>query len=386
MPHAPDSVNPNFLNLVDASRLVTEQEMQMGSNLSVTRIPSLLAAYQTETEYLETLKLVGSNNPVGKTPQGTDNTRKLYGENLIEEIGEFAKRMEVLIKKGYFQNIDVIHAHDWTTLQAGAVAKRFTGKPFIAHVHITELNKNSGLGVNPVVYDMEREGFFAADRIIAVSNGIKQTLIEHYGVPAEKIEVVHNGGVQMDPVSYDGSAFKGDHKVVSFLGRVTGMKGPEHFVEMAGKVLQHCPKTKFIMGGTGDKLQSCIDKAKAMGIYDKFYFHGFYNRDDANKFFDMSDVFVLPSHMEPFGVTPLEAMIKDTPTVITRQSGVAEVLDHCFKVDYWDVDKMASQVISLLKFPTLHKKMLEEGRGEAKSLTWDKPAHQCVDVYTKLAV
>ena len=380
MPYAPDSVNPDFLTVTDASRHVTENEANLGG-LSITRVPSLLAAYQTEEEYLTTLKSIGQ----GKGSSSSDHTRQLYGENLLEEIDLFAKRMQVLINNGRFQDIDVIHAHDWTTLRAGSVAKRLTGKPLIAHVHITEVNKNNGLGVNAAVYDIEREGFFAADKIISVSHGIKQTLIDHYGIPAEKIEVIHNAGVKMDPVVHDGIDFKGDHKVVSFLGRVTGMKGPEHFVDMAAKVLEHCPKTKFIMAGTGDKLQSCIDKAKNLGIYDKFYFHGFYNRQDANKFFDISDVFVLPSHMEPFGVTPLEAMCKDTPTIITKQSGVSEVLNHCFKVDFWDVNKMASQVISLLTFPKLHRLMKDNGRGEANSLTWDKPAHHCLEVYHRLA-
>lgn len=380
MPYAPDTVNPNFLRLVDASKQVSEEDA-IQSGITITKVPSLLAAYQTQEEYLETLKSVGGSKGSIKY----DHTRKLYGEHLLDEINMFAQRMNVLVKRGCFDGIDVIHAHDWTTLRAGAVLKRATGKPFIAHVHITEVNKNAGLGVNMAVYDVEREGFFAADKLIAVSNGVKQTLIEHYGLPAEKIEVIHNGGVQMDPVSYDGAEFKGDHKVVSYLGRVTGMKGPEHFVEMAALVLKHCPKTKFIMGGTGDKLQACIDKAKALGIYDTFYFHGFYNRSDANKFFDMSDVFVLPSHMEPFGVTPLEAMIKDTPTVITKQSGVSEVLNHCFKVDFWDVNKMASQVISLLKFPKLHKHMKEFGREEAASLTWEKPAHECIALYERMA-
>ncbi len=379
MPYAPDEVNPDFLQLVNASKFVSDEELAQ-EHIHVTRIPSLLAAYQTQEEYLQTLKSIGRTFAQGSS----DNTRKLYGENLIEEIDAFAERVHLLLKKGYFQNIDIIHAHDWTTLKAGAVLKRETGKPFIAHVHITEVNKNAGLGVNMAVYDIEREGFFAADKLVAVSNGVKQTLIDHYGIPAERIEVIHNGGVEMDPVREHKTDFKGDNKIVSYLGRVTGMKGPEHFVEMAAKVLQHCPKTKFVMGGTGDKLQSCIDRAKSLGIQDKFYFHGFYNRNEANKFYDLSDVFVLPSHMEPFGVTPLEAMIKDTPTVITKQSGVAEVIDHCFKVDFWDVDKMASQVIALLKFPKLHERMKEFGREEASALTWDKPASHCINLYQQL--
>lgn len=379
MPYAPDSVKPRFLQLINASEQVTPEDL-ISEHISITRVPSLLAAYQTQEEYVQTLKSIG----VQKGERSADHTRKLYGENLLEEIEMFAQRMHVLLHRGYFQNIDVIHAHDWTTLRAGAVLKRATGKPFIAHVHITEVNKNAGLGVNMAVYEIEREGLFAADKIVAVSHAIKKTLMEHYGIPAEKIEVIHNGGVEMEPVQDHGLEFKGDNKVVSFLGRVTGMKGPEHFVEMAAKVLAHCPKTKFVMGGTGDKLQACIDKAKSLGISDKFYFHGFYDRADANKFFDLSDVFVLPSHMEPFGVTPLEAMIKDTPTVITKQSGVAEVLDHCFKVDFWDVEKMASQVIALLKFPKLHQHMKEYGREEASALTWDKPAQHCISLYHQL--
>jgi len=203
-------------------------------------------------------------------------------------------------------------------------------------------------------------------------------------VPEEKIEVIHNGGVTMSPVMFDGKDFKGDNKVVSYLGRVTGMKGPLNFVDAALKVLQHCPNTKFIMAGAGDQLQSCMDRVKWAGVENKFYFHGFYNRDDADRFFDMSDVFVLPSIMEPFGVTPLEAMCKETPTIVTKQSGVAEVINHCFKVDFWDIDKMASQIITLLKYPPLHKTMKEYGYKEAKATTWEKPARKCLALYGRM--
>jgi len=386
MPFMPDELNADFLKLTDASNHVSQKLAQTKSFLNVTRVKSLLAAYQTQKEYEQTLKSLKTQTIVGesKAKYGTDNTRKLYGENLLDEMNLFAQRVAIMTEKGMFKDFSVIHAHDWTTVPAAAVVKRMTGKPLVVHVHITEMNKNAGKGVNQQIYDVERQGFFAADKIITVSKNIKETLIEHYGVPAEKIVVVHNGNIKMASTNHDGAKFKGNDKVVSYLGRVTGMKGPENFVEMAKKVLIHCPNTKFVMGGSGDLLQSCINKTKAMGIYDKFYFHGFYTRDEADFFYDISDVFVLPSIMEPFGVTPLEAMCKDTPTVVTKQSGVSEVIKHAFKVDWWDINKMASQVVNLLKFPILHKTMKRKGRIEADGLDWRKPAQECINIYKEL--
>jgi len=383
MPFAPDSLNPDFLNLVDASRQATDADLAT-SGIKMTRVRSLLAAYQTPEEYEQTLKELSSCKSPLAGAKRRDPTAKLYGENLLEEIDMFAHRIAVMIQKGHFTDADIIHAHDWTTVPAAVVAKRLLNIPLIVHIHITEVNKNNGQGVNPEVYTVEREGMMAADKIVAVSNCIKQTLIEHYGVPAEKIDVIHNGGVTMDPVLFDGKEFKGDNKVVSYLGRITGMKGPLNFVEAARIVLEHAPKTKFIMAGTGDQLQACIDKVRRDGIEDKFYFHGFYTREDANMFFDMSDVFVLPSIMEPFGVTPLEAMCKETPTIVTKQSGVAEVVNHCYKVDFWDINKMASQIITLLTYPVLHATMKKHGFIEAKSLTWEKPAQDCIALYTRM--
>lgn len=386
MPFMPDELNADFLKLIDASDHISQEQAQTKSFLNITRVKSLLAAYQTQEEYEQTLKSLESKTVIkkSKAKSHTDNTRKLYGENLLDEINLFAQRVAIMTEKGMFKDFSVIHAHDWTTVPAAAVVKRITGKPLVIHVHITERNKNAGKGVNQQVYDIERQGFFAADKIITVSNNIKETLIEHYGVPAEKIVVIHNGNVKMTSTNHDGAKFKGKNKVVSYLGRITGMKGPENFIEMAKKVLTYCPNTKFVMGGSGDLLQSCINKTKEMGIYDKFYFHGFYTRDEANFFYDMSDVFVLPSIMEPFGVTPLEAMCKDTPTVVTKQSGVSEVIKHAFKVDWWDINKMASQVVNLLKFPILHKTMKRKGRIEANRLDWKKPAQECINIYKEL--
>lgn len=388
MPYFPEGEEPNFLNIIDASRKVTNRQLKSESgSFSVSKVPSLLAAYQTQEEYEQTLKTIQKqqNSGIPRLKTSFDKTRKLYGENLLEEINLFAQRVAVLAKQGYFDTFDVIHAHDWTTVPAAAAVKRITGKPLVVHVHITDVNKNSGAGANPEIYALEREGFFAADKIASVSNYIKGTLMSDYGVPEEKIEVIHNGGVEMEePGLYDGREFKKGEKLVSYMGRVTGMKGPTNFVEMAAKVLKYCPNTKFMIAGSGDLLQSCIDRTTELGINNKFYMHGFYNRKEAQFFYDISDVFLMPSRMEPFGVVPLEAMSKKTPTVISKQSGVSEAINHCFKADSWDVNKMASQVVTLLKYPKLHKAMSENGYAEAKALTWEKPAKECLALYNNL--
>jgi len=384
MPFKPNSLRSDFLNLLNASDFVSREEAESQTSINITKVKSLLTAYQTEEEYENTLKTINKYKKKGSLKTCNDNTHKLYGDNLLEEINLFAQRVSIMVEEGLFEEFSVIHAHDWTTVPAAVVVKRMTEKPLVVHVHITEFNKNSGKGVNKQIYDIERQGFMSADIIITVSQNIKETLIKHYGVPPEKIRVVHNGNVKMTPVKQRDDSFKGDNKVVSYLGRVTGMKNPELFVEMAAKVLKFHPKTKFVMGGTGDRLQACIDRTKELGIFDKFYFHGFYNREDADFFYDISDVFVLPSIREPFGVTPLEAMCKDTPTIVTKQSGVAEVIKHAFKVDWWDVDKMASLVISLLKYPVLHKTMKKFGRLEANNLDWQEPARKCIMIYNEL--
>ncbi len=393
MPFAPDDICVDFLRIVDASKKVSDQMLRTSCSdcLHISRIPSLMQAYQTVEEYEKTLieikKQYSSHfvSALGKGA-GKDNTRSLYGENLLEEIDLFAQRVAVFLEKNTMQDFDVIHAHDWTTMEAAMVAKRILGKPMIVHVHITEVNKNAGRGVNTEVYERERRGFFAADKILAVSGGIKQTLVEHYGISPEKIEVVHNGGIKMAPAKEIlDDDFKGNNKIVSYMGRVTGMKGPENFIEVAARVLKYCPQTKFILAGTGDLLSSCIQKTKDLGIYDKFYFHGFYSKEEAEYFYNVSDVFILPSLMEPFGVTPLEAMCKKTPVIVTKQSGVSEVIDHCFKVDFWDLDKMTTQVVSLLTYPKLHATMKEHGFLQAQGLDWQKPARECISIYKELS-
>ena len=392
MPKMPHKSSADFLHILDASKLEPEISIQhISSHMRTISVPGYINAYQTKEEYQRIKKILDKHYSSQKKRPASDTTSKLYGEDLMEEISIFAQRVKHVFENmkkddpSQTQSYSVIHSHDWTTLLAGRYAKEVLGVPFIAHVHITEYNKNPGQGINTDVYAVEKEGFSHADKLVAVSNNIKQTLIEQYGVPAQKIDVIHNGGVEMAPIQQRVHELKANgNKVVSFMGRITAMKGPENFVEMAKKVLEYCPKTKFIIAGTGDKLEACIAKVHQLGMDNNFYFHGFYNREEAEMLYDISDVFILPSLMEPFGVTPLEAMQKQTPVIVSKQSGVAEVINHCLKVDFWDIDKMASHVISLLTYSALHKTISEEGYCESKEMDWKKPAKECITLYEEM--
>jgi glycogen synthase len=403
MPFCPEYVNPSFLKLHNAEKNFPELSFidlpnmkNKINSLKITKISSLLAAYQTEEDYQECLKNINNCNGCKELTEELkqklflkNNTTTLYGQNMMEEIQLFALRVEKMYYQGLFDDFDVIHAHDWTTIPAAIRLKELSGKPLIIHVHITEFNKTGNNTANPDVYRIEKEGFDKADKIIAISNLIKDT-VKKYGEYENKIEVVYNGGIKMsDPIPADTKSVLGrelspDTKIVLYAGRVTGMKGPLRFIEMANLVLKHKPNTLFVMAGTGDQLMQCIKKTEELGINQKFHFFGFYNKHEAEMLYDLADVFVLPSQLEPFGVTPLEAMMKNSAVVLSKQSGVAEVIKNCLFNDFWDVEKMASNVISLLTYNALLRTMRKEAYLEAKQLDWKKPAKELVQIYRGL--
>ncbi|MGE0793036.1 MAG: glycosyltransferase family 4 protein [Candidatus Woesearchaeota archaeon] len=385
MPFCPDNLNPEFLKIYNASK--NAPNIKLSKSIKVTKVNSILSAYQTEKEYKETLeKLTFKSSTLGNNK---NNTSKLYGEDMFLEIELFAKRVEKMFLDGLFDDFDVIHAHDWTTIPAALVLKKLSGKPLAVHVHITEFNKTGNNTANPDIYKIEKEGFEKSDKVIAISNLIKET-VKQYGISENKIEIIHNGGIKMNPrkdadkIWLMGENYSETAKVVMFAGRITGMKGPLRFVDMANLVLKQQPDTYFVMAGTGDQLNQCIEKAKELKIDNKFHFFGFYTREEAEKLYDLADVFVLPSQLEPFGVTPLEAMIKKTPVVLSKQSGVAEVVKHVLINDFWDVEKMASNVVSLLAYPLLHKTIKEEAFKEAEKIDWKKPAKECENLYERM--
>ncbi|MDR2980026.1 MAG: glycosyltransferase family 4 protein, partial [Bacteroidales bacterium] len=256
-----------------------------------------------------------------------------YGSNLLQEVDHFAVVAAELAKKETF---DVIHAHDWHTYKAGIAAKQVSGKPLAVHIHATEYDRSGEHNLNTVVYKMEKEGMMAADSVFAVSDLTRNIVINKYGINPDKVHTVHNA---LEPNDKETKRQKGvDEKIVTFLGRVTFQKGPEYFVETAKKILQYDPNVRFVLAGDGDLMQKVIVHVAELGISDRFHFTGFLRGEHINKMFGMSDVYVMPSISEPFGISPLEAMQANVPVVISKQSGVSEVLQYAMKVDFWDID------------------------------------------------
>jgi len=332
-------------------------------------INSALQPYMSEGTYI-------SNSH----DQGT-NSGRVYGSSIYEEVlryGEVARTIAAT------EEFDVIHAHDWLSTKAAIAAKEVSGKPMVLHIHNTVYDRGAG-NPCPEEYEIEREGMHKADKIITVSQWTKNKVVEHYDIPASKVEVVHNG---IDFDDYDAvemiSHLKKTNKIVLFLGRITIQKGPDYFIDAAKKVLEKEKDVMFVFSGSGDMERQMIEKAASLGISDRVLFAGFTRGKERDKMYQMADVFVMPSVSEPFGLVPLEAMYYGTPCVISKQSGVAEVTKHCFKVDFWDINEMANKIVSLLRYPPLHDEMVSNGKREVKTLTWEKAASKCINIYNEL--
>ncbi|MCF7872381.1 glycosyltransferase [Candidatus Woesearchaeota archaeon] len=304
----------------------------------------------------------------------------LYGRNIFEEVFKFAKRVAYITKNLDF---DVIHAHDWMTMPAAIAAKKMSGKPLVVHIHNTIYDRYLGTGGFDEK-ELEIQGMQEADKVIAISNLVKNHLVHKYMIPESKIEVIHNGSTDLDETRYNAKEIFKNKKIILFAGRVTMQKGGEYFVKAAAKVIKYCPDTVFVVAGSGDALGKMIDLAAELDVLKYFYFHGFYTLQERDIFFGMADLFVMPSVSEPFGVVPLEAMAKKTPTIVSYQSGVSEILQNTFKVDFWDIDKLAEKIICLLKYVNMHNQISEQGYLECKSKTWDEPVDKMIKIYKNL--
>ncbi len=299
-----------------------------------------------------------------------------YGANLMEEVARYAMVAGAIAQQHEF---DVIHAHDWLTNLAGIAAKKVSGKPLVIHVHATEFDR-TGENVNPEVFRLEQTGMREADKVITVSNLTRNIVINKYGIEPSKVITVHNA------VDFSGRSDievqRGvKEKIVTFLGRITFQKGPEYFIEAANKVLKMYPNVRFVMAGSGDLMNRSIKRVAQLGISDRFHLTGFLRGQDVQRMFTYSDVYVMPSVSEPFGISPLEAMISNVPTIISKQSGVAEVLRYAIKVDFWDIDALADSIYGLLNYPALSKMAIESGLEEVNSLKWDHAAAKVKKVY-----
>jgi glycogen synthase len=302
-----------------------------------------------------------------------------YGYSLITEVSNYALVAAELAKN---EDFDVIHAHDWLTYPSGVAAKQMSGKKLVVHVHATEFDR-SGEHVNQVVYDIERYGIQNADLIITVSNLTRETVINKYGADPEKVTVVHNGVLPKEEIQHLYTK-NVKEKIVTFLGRITFQKGPEYFIEAAHKVLQKTQNVKFVMAGSGDLLYRMIKRAAELKIADKFHFTNFLKGKDVDHMFAISDVYVMPSVSEPFGISPLEAMRSNVPVIISKQSGVAEVLKHAIKVDFWDIDAIADSIYGLISYDGLSEMFRRLGKEEVENIKWDNAAGKIRDLYTNL--
>lgn len=311
-----------------------------------------------------------------------------YGNTLFEEVRRYAIRAREIAKKEQF---DIIHAHDWLSFLAGIEAKKVSGKPLVVHVHATEFDRTGGRSINQFVYDIEREGMHLADRIIAVSGYTKDIIVKRYGVPEEKVEVVHNG-IDVDEYLSQNSAGENrieklkesGKKIVLFVGRVTIQKGPDYFIAAAKKVLEYYPDVIFIVCGSGDMEGQIMNQAAFLGISDKVMFAGFLRNDELVQAYRAADLYLMPSVSEPFGISPLESIASGTPVIISKQSGVSEVLKHALKVDFWDVDEMANKIICVLTHDSLRACLEENSFKEVIAQTWKNAALKCMMVYKRL--
>lgn len=303
-----------------------------------------------------------------------------YPDNLLEEINNYSIVAGVIART---IPCDVIHAHDWLTYPAGIHAKQVTGKPLVIHVHATDFDRSRG-HVNPTVFNIERDGMTHADHIITVSNLTRRTVIEHYGIAPEKVTTVHNA---VEPLSQEYLDIKPPHKhdkVVTFLGRITMQKGPEYFVEAAAQVLHKMHNVQFVMAGNGDMMEKMINLAAKRDIADRFHFTGFLKGKQVYEMLAASDVYIMPSVSEPFGISPLEAMQMGVPSIISKQSGCAEILDNVIKVDYWDTNAIADAVYSILMYPAMYNQLRDHGRDEVGRIVWKKAGAKIIDIYKSL--
>jgi glycosyltransferase involved in cell wall biosynthesis len=312
--------------------------------------------------------------------KGTVDFSGRYDGSLMDEINKYAIVASVIAEENEF---DIIHAHDWLAYPAGIAAMEVSGKPLVIHVHATDFDRSGG-NVNPDVYRIEKSGMDAASKIITVSNLTRDIVINKYHIHPDKVETVYNA---VEPVKISENLIirKGfDEKVVTFLGRITLQKGPEYFIEAAYKVLKVMDNVRFVMAGSGDMMERMMRRAAALKITDRFHFTGFLRGSDVFTMLDMSDVYIMPSVSEPFGISPLEAMQSNVPVIISKQSGVAEILTHAVKTDFWDIDAMADAIYGILNYPALANMFIRNGKEEVIRLKWDNSARHVRDIYNRV--
>jgi glycosyltransferase involved in cell wall biosynthesis len=352
------------------------------AKLEYVEVHSLLLPYLGPDEFNELLSGKESIQKEGLhiNTEGKLNFSGKYRYNLFQEVAAYGQVGRMIAESLEF---DLIHAHDWLSFPAGITAHKISGKPLVVHIHSTDFDRNGG-NVNPVIFDIEKEGMEVADKVFAVSELTKRTVIEKYGISSEKVITIHNG-VEPAPIDEKIKNKKGvPEKIVTFLGRITKQKGPEYFIEAAKMVLDRMANVRFVMAGSGEKYAEMIRIAAHLNITNRFHFTGFLTDDEVHDLFRMSDILVMPSVSEPFGIVPLEAMQYGVPVIISKQSGVSEVLKHAIKIDYWDIAALADTIHGLISYPLLHSYFSKKGKAEVDLMQWENPARRIRQIYLEL--
>lgn len=326
--------------------------------------------------------------PYISTKEYKVNRKQSYGRSLIDEVKRYAKEVNKIIQN---EDFDIIHSHDWLTFLPGIIAKESSNKPFVTHVHATEFERCAGMGKNLEVSSFEYDGVCAADKVIAVSHKTKDILAKEYNLDLSKIEVVHNGvdfneSLIPKETSETLEKFKKlGKKIILYVGRFTLAKAPDNVIRTFKKVLEKNSNTILVMVGEGEMKPDLLNLASSLGISDKVLFTGWVKEDNQKyKIYKSADVFVMPSIYEPFGLVSLESLMNDTPVIISKQSGVSEVLNHALKVDFWDINEMANKIVSVLNHKSLFENLSINGKSELAGITWDKAAKKCINIYEQL--
>ncbi len=370
-----------------------EQKIEKKENssklISITVPAEILPYFSSDSQFNETtIEQWNYQFNVGRSGASLEKDAKAqvrypftggYGSRLLDEVKLYKEVAGEIARENSF---DIIHAHDWSTYPAGIEAKKISGKPLIIHVHATEYDR-AGENVDQRVYEIEQSGMQKADRIIAVSQMTKDTITSRYHIPPIKVNVVHNGVAPKKNSSCAAMPQLGN-KVVTFLGRITQQKGPGYFVEAAHKVLQRFPEVHFIMAGSGDLLPKMIERVASLKISSHFHFTGFLSSTKVDQIWSISNIYVMPSVSEPFGIAPLEAVMAGVPVIISNQSGVSEVVHHAIKVDFWDTEALASAICNLLAYKSLTNTIRKKSEVEIKKINWDRAAKKINTIYHEL--
>ena len=388
MPHASGDEDQSATTIINASDVavqnVSSTVEEFINKVKFMYVDSNIVPYVDPDEYFDAIEKMRREG-LTQTSVGFGqkfNFSGKYGANLMEEVSRYAQ-VGGTIAMQHIDEFDLIHAHDWLTYLAGIAAKELTGKPLVVHVHATSYDRGDEKHMDTRVLDIEKRGMLAADRVVTVSDLTRNIVINKYGIDPAKVVTVHNA------VDFSGreniEVERGvKDKVVTFLGRITFQKGPEYFIDAAAKVLKRTKNVRFVMAGSGDMMNRAIRQVARLGIADRFHFTGFLRGAEVQKMFALSDVYIMPSVSEPFGISPLEAMRTGVPSIISHQSGAAEVLKYALKVDFWDVDALADDIYALVSYPALTAFASKQGFDEVNDLKWNGATAKLKKVYESL--